>query len=92
MATRIQPDTPATAPVAWSIDAARALYNVEGWGAGYFDVNERGHVIVRPDPDRPQLTLDLKDLARDLDEQGVQLPVLLRFSDILRVGVPSSTE
>ncbi len=92
MATRIQPDTPATAPVAWSIDAARALYNVEGWGAGYFDVNERGHVIVRPDPDRPQLTLDLKDLARDLEEQGVQLPVLLRFSDILRSRIETLSE
>ena len=37
----------------WSIDAARALYNIEGWGAGFFDVNDEGHVIVRPDQDQP---------------------------------------
>lgn len=29
---------PAAPP--WSIDAARALYNIEGWGAGYFDVSD----------------------------------------------------
>jgi arginine decarboxylase len=43
---------PHAASAAWTIDAARALYNVEGWGVGYFDINERGHVIVRPDPAR----------------------------------------
>ncbi len=77
---------------AWSIDAARALYNIDGWGAGYFDINARGHVVVRPDPDRPQLTLDLRDLANDLEQQGVQLPVLLRFSDILRSRIETLSE
>ena len=50
----------------WSIDAARELYNIEGWGAGYFDINERGHVVVRPDRDRPAHTLDLFDLDTGL--------------------------
>jgi len=77
---------------AWTIDAARELYNIEGWGAGYFDINERGHVVVRPDRDRPDRVLDLFDLARDLEEQGVALPVLLRFSDILRSRIESLSE
>ena len=68
----------------WSIDDARSLYNIEGWGAGFFDINDRGHVIVRPDAGQPDRHIDLFDLARDLEEQGVALPVLLRFSDILR--------
>ena len=93
MATRIQPVVEIPAPPAeWSIDAARALYNLEGWGVGYFDINDRGHVIVRPDPARPDRTLDLKDLARDLEEQGIQLPVLLRFSDILRSRIETLSE
>jgi arginine decarboxylase len=77
---------------AWTIDAARDLYNIEGWGAGYFDINERGHVVVRPDRDRPDRALDLFDLARDLEEQGVALPVLLRFSDILQSRIESLSE
>ena len=86
MATRVtaaESETPQIVP-SWSIDAARALYNIEGWGAGFFDVNDAGHVIVRPDRDRPERVLDLFEIARDLEEQGVTLPVLLRFSDILR--------
>ena len=71
-------------PEEWTIETARALYNIEGWGNGYFDVNEKGHVVVRPDRARPERELDLFELSRDLEEQGVGLPVLLRFSDILR--------
>src|SRR5215204_2758328 len=82
---------PAPAP-GWSIDAARDLYNIEGWGAGYFDINDKGHVVVRPDRDRPGRSLDLFDLARDLEEQGVALPVLLRFSDILQSRIESLSE
>ena len=26
---------------AWSIEKARALYNIEGWGAGFFDIDSR---------------------------------------------------
>jgi arginine decarboxylase len=60
------------------------MYNIEGWGIGYFDINARGHVVVRPDPAHPGRELDLFEIARDLEEQGVALPVLLRFSDVLR--------
>ena len=79
-------------PSGWSIEKANALYNVAGWGAGYFDVNERGRVIVRPDRNHPERSLDLFDLAKDLQEQGVGLPVLLRFSDILRSRIESLSE
>ena len=68
----------------WDIEQARALYNIQGWGAGFFDINARGHVVVRPDREHPERELDLFEIAGDLEEQGVGLPVLLRFSDILR--------
>jgi len=91
--TQVPPATKEeTSSPRWSIDAARELYNIEGWGAGYFDINERGHVVVRPDRDRPDRALDLFDLARDLEEQGVGLPVLLRFSDILQSRIESLSE
>ena len=94
MATRIAPavERPEAPEAPWTIADARALYNIEGWGAGYFDVNDRGNVIVRPDLDRPTVSVDLRDLARDLEEQGIQLPVLLRFSDILRSRVETLSE
>ena len=86
------PATPAPAPPEWSIEDAKALYNVDGWGAGFIDVNAHGHVVVRPDPNRPERVLDLHELAMDLEEQGVALPVLLRFSDILQTRIEQLSE
>jgi arginine decarboxylase len=76
----------------WTVDDAKALYSVDGWGAGFFDVSEAGHVVVRPDPDKPDRALDLYELAMDLEEQGIALPVLLRFSDILRARIAQLNE
>jgi len=56
---------------------------MSGWGLGYFRVNPEGHVVVHPDANRKR-GLDLYQLAMDLNAQGVGLPLLLRFSDILR--------
>ena len=84
MATNIAESAPADTGGSWTIDAARALYNIEGWGAGFFDINEHGHVIVRPDKEHPEYIVDLFEITNDLEEQGIALPVLLRFSDILR--------
>src|SRR5256885_4373559 len=76
----------------WTVAKAKALYNVEGWGIGFFDINEAGHVVVRPDRERPERELDLFELANDLEEQGVGLPLLLRFSDVLRSRIESLNE
>ncbi|HEY7769210.1 biosynthetic arginine decarboxylase [Longimicrobium sp.] len=75
----------------WSIEDSRELYNVEGWGIGYFDINDKGHVSVHPTKD-PARGLDLYELATDLEAQGVGLPLLLRFSDILRTRIENLGE
>src|SRR6478672_10225123 len=90
--TRTAPPAEPAADNTWTIDSARALYNIEGWGIGYFDINEQGHVVVRPDAENPSRELDLFDLANDLEAQGVGLPLLLRFSDILCSRIESLTE
>ena len=91
MATNIADTEAAAGAAGWTIDSARALYNVEGWGAGFFDINESGHVIVRPDKERPDRIIDLYEITNDLEEQGIALPVLLRFSDILRSRIEALT-
>src|SRR5687768_14753883 len=82
---------PSESSPGWTIESAKALYNIDGWGAGFFDVNDKGHIVVRPHADHTDRELDLYDLANDLEEQGVQLPVLLRFSDILRSRIDALT-
>jgi arginine decarboxylase len=73
---------------AWTVKDAEKLYNMSGWGQGYFRVNPEGHVTVHPDANRKR-GLDLYQLAMDLNAQGVGLPLLLRFSDILRSRIQS---
>ena len=69
---------------AWDLDRAREFYNIPVWGEGYFDINSHGHVIVRPDH---QIQIDLYEVTERLSQQGVSLPVLLRFPQILHSRV-----
>lgn len=67
---------------AWSPDRARKTYSIPHWSSGYFDVDDGGRMLVRPQgPDGP--TVVLPDVIDRALEQGVNLPVLVRFPDIL---------
>jgi arginine decarboxylase len=73
-------------PPAWTIKDAEKLYAMSGWSAGFFRINPEGHVSVHPDGN-PKRGLDLFQIAMDLHAQGVTLPLLLRFSDILKCRI-----
>jgi arginine decarboxylase len=67
----------------WKIQDAAELYGIRHWGKGYFGINKAGHVTVHPNR-RPDQGVDLKELIDQLQTRGIQLPILLRFTDILR--------
>ncbi len=71
---------------AWTIKDAVELYNVNGWGRDFFDINEAGNIEVSP-AGPGSLKIDLKELVDDLRSRGLNLPLLIRFSDILRTRV-----
>ncbi|MEK8090439.1 biosynthetic arginine decarboxylase [Thermithiobacillus plumbiphilus] len=68
----------------WDIAQARELYNMAYWGNGYFDISPEGHLLAYPDGDQDKPGVDLHKLASELKAAGLTLPVLVRFSDILR--------
>lgn len=72
----------------WSIAAARALYNIDRWGAKYFDINEAGHVVATPLQDAGA-GVDLTDVIEEAKSRGLRFPLLIRFQDILRHRVQS---
>ncbi len=74
----------------WRAEHAKDLYNIAHWGDGYFDVNDAGHAVVRPHRDRGP-AIDLYALAQRLPKDGLDLPVLLRFTDILKDRVDALT-
>mgnify|MGYP001154772406 CR=1 FL=1 len=65
----------------WRIEDSAELYNINGWGVSYFNINEKGHVYVTPRKDGKQI--DLKEVMSELEARNISAPVLLRFPDIL---------
>jgi arginine decarboxylase len=66
----------------WTVADAAELYNLPGWGRGYFRINQRGHMAAFPRQGSGQ-GIDIKELLDDAQAQGLSLPLLIRFSDIL---------
>lgn len=66
----------------WNIDAARHTYAVPHWGDGYVDISDAGHIVMRPrGATGPALSLPaIVDRAK---AEGLRLPLLVRFPDIL---------
>ena len=69
-------------PEEWSIEQSEELYRINGWGDPYFSINAVGHVTVSPKGLRGG-SLDLYDLVNGLKQRNLELPLLIRFSDIL---------
>lgn len=66
-----------------TLQEIQQLYGVENWSAGYFDINSKGHITVRPTQGDPR-TVDLKELVDTLlRDRRLQLPLLIRFPQIL---------
>ncbi|MXP67726.1 biosynthetic arginine decarboxylase [Pantoea sp. Aalb] len=67
-------------------EASRMLrtYNIAWWGNNYYDVNELGHISVCPDPDRPEVRVDLAKLVKEREANGQRLPALFCFPQILQ--------
>ncbi|NOT06784.1 MAG: biosynthetic arginine decarboxylase [Gemmatimonadales bacterium] len=61
---------------------------MRGWGLGYFRTNAEGNVTVHPDQNSDR-AIDLYRTALDLNAQGIGLPLLIRFSDILQARIAS---
>ncbi len=66
-----------------TLQRIQRTYGIEHWSAGYFDVNNEGNVVARPSANDPR-SVDLKALVSHLvRDKKLQLPILLRFPQIL---------
>jgi len=72
----------------WDINAARNLYNIQRWGAKYFDINDAGHVVAHP-LQEAGTAVDITDVIEEAKSRGLKFPLLIRFQDILRHRVES---
>nr|CAB64599.1 arginine decarboxylase 1 [Datura stramonium] len=81
-----------TAGSHWSPDLSSALYRVDGWGAPYFSINSSGDISVRPHgtDTLPHQEIDLLKVGKKASDPkhlgglGLQLPLVVRFPDVLK--------
>ena len=71
----------------WTIADSENIYRVNRWGAGYFEIGKNGNLHVTPDPSNTDMRIDFKSVVDEIQQEGIQFPVVVRFHDILRSQV-----
>ncbi len=66
----------------WTTDSARHTYAVSHWSDGYVDVDAAGDIAMRPRGARGP-SLPLPAIVERARAEGLRLPLLVRFPDIL---------
>lgn len=83
----------------WSVERAAELYGIREWSSGYFDVNDRGELVcslaVSEDKDASvndkaskqgavtNVAVPITDIIAGIKDRGLDMPVLLRFENLL---------
>jgi arginine decarboxylase len=70
---------------AWSIQQARDTYHIAQWSGGYFDINTSGRIVAYPKGlENKRHSIDLIELVKNVQAKGLNFPILVRFTDILK--------
>src|SRR5205814_1340323 len=78
-------------PKRWTREDAISFYNIDGWGTGYFSVNEKGNLIMLPKGEGGP-SIQIVDIIEDMASRNISLPCIIRFQDILRDRVQQLNE
>ncbi|MCB1228121.1 MAG: biosynthetic arginine decarboxylase [Verrucomicrobiales bacterium] len=76
----------------WSVDQSADMYGIREWGHEYFDISAKGEVVVNLKDGAKRKPISLVEIAKGLRERGTQLPVLIRFGDLLRWRIDELNE
>ncbi|UJJ60227.1 arginine decarboxylase [Rhodanobacter denitrificans] len=66
----------------WTTKRANQTYAIPHWSNGYVDVARSGHLLILPRRDKGA-ALDLPTIVNQATSEGLRLPLLVRFPDIL---------
>ncbi len=67
----------------WTKAKSEELYGVKNWGNGYFSISDNGEVLVNPYKENELAAISLMDIISGVRERGLDMPVLLRFENLL---------
>jgi len=77
---------------AWNTEESAQLYGIREWGHGYFDVSAKGEVVVNLKDGSKTKPISIAQIVRGLRDRGTQMPVLIRFGDLLRWRIDELNE
>jgi arginine decarboxylase len=78
-------------PRKWTVADSAEIYGVKYWGNNYFSINASGNVQAHPSgPESGHI--DLKELVDEVARRGIGLPLLIRFSDVLKSRIVELNE
>jgi arginine decarboxylase len=67
----------------WGVSDSLKTYQIENWGGQYFNINPAGNLTVHPRQGHGP-GIDLTKVIDEVTSQGLELPLLVRFQDIIR--------
>ncbi|PKM86365.1 MAG: arginine decarboxylase [Firmicutes bacterium HGW-Firmicutes-12] len=67
----------------WTKEKSEELYGIKNWGNSYFSISDKGEVLVNPYKDNASSAISLMDIISGIRDRGLDMPVLLRFENIL---------
>lgn len=76
----------------WTSTESDKLYSISKWGAGYFGINSDGQLLVLGAKNSESKDIIIEDILNEIAEKNLELPVVIRFHDILRSQVKKINE
>jgi len=76
----------------WTPEESAGLYGIRNWGAGFFDLNETGEVIVKAPFASGDVAVPITDIVAGLEQRGYAMPLLLRIENILDARIVTLNE
>lgn len=67
----------------WTKEKSEELYGIKNWGADYFSISDNGEILVSPSKGKTSSAVSLMDIISGINERGLNMPVLLRFENLL---------
>ena len=67
----------------WTKAKSEELYGIKNWGAGYFNISDKGEATVSPAKDKSDFQVSIPEIIEGIKERGMNMPVVLRFENLL---------
>ncbi len=76
----------------WTPEDSAALYGIRNWGAGFFDLNDQGEVVVKVPFPEGSASVSLMDIVTGIEQRGHVMPLLLRIENLLDISLSQLNE